>query len=399
MKKPLLSVMALCVAFSLISCGNEKDKPLTEKDPDTWTEADLENALQQAIDAADKSSGTASQETPAPAVSSFDAKQEILNASWESGLIQIDDKLVQLPLTLSDWLALGLDYEVDSGKKSKDYLFTQNEQVSMKLTYNGAQLGSLIFIKETATPETMEAMNPMIEELSILPLFGWPENITIYLPGGMTFGDPYTSIEEKLGSGAEIDANLTYTYGRMKHSQSDILYGIQIIVNKNTQSICGFDIGKSLQADDRKNLTTLSFDNMPNTQTSDTHNVTLLWPSEYKLLSGGLTLQTARRVDSVLNDNGKKYYMSISFSMLAQKYASPYEYLSYGDPVLDVTDENGMNRKVYKADGAYLVNCSTDVHIFKATIKLEDLSDPSADALAALQDLVIEIANSVQFNS
>lgn len=54
--------------------------------------------------------------------------------------------------------------------------------------------------------------------------------------------------------------------------------------------------------------------------------------------------------------------------MLAQKYASPYEYSTYGDSILDTTDENGINRKVYNAGYAYIVVCSTDVHIFKADI-------------------------------
>lgn len=391
MKKLVLSFIVLCMIFSLASCGNDADKPGTKKDPDNWTEKDFEDAL-KAMDSAAKSSGTPVPEATVVPASSLEAKQEIINAAWDSGLVQIDDKLIQLPLRLSEWVDLGLDYEIDYGRKSKDFLFTQNERVVLNLTYNGEDLGSLIFTKETETPETVQQMNPLIEQISIIRK---SENISIYSPGGLTIGDPYASIEEKLGKATEIDGYMSYIYGEPGSSQTDMHYGMKVRVNRNTQTVSAFEIGKSIQESDRKNLSTLSFENVPNIQTSDIHNVTLLWASEYKQIPG--MVRDARRADSVLNDNGKKYYMSLSFSMLAQKYANPYEYTKYGDPILDTTDENGLNRKVYNADYAYIVVCSTDVHIFKATIELKDMSDSSADALAALQDLVIEIANSVQY--
>lgn len=394
MKKLILSVITLCMIFSLISCGNDTDTPKTEKDLDNMTEKDLEDIL-NAMDSADESSDAVNPEGVVPAVDSFEAKQEIIDAAWDSGLVQIDDILVQLPVSLNDWVDLGLDYELDFGKKSKDYLFTQNETVSLQLIYKGEQLSSLVFKKQTETPETVKDINPIIEKINTLRK---PENVTMYFPGGLTFDDPYASIEEKLGKATEVDGNLTHKYGQIESSgssQTDMYYGINVRVNRNSQTLSGFEIGKSIQESDRKNLTTLSFENVPNMQTSDTHNVTLLWAPEYKQVPG--ILKTDRCADSVLNDNGKKYYISLSFSMLAQKYANPYEYISYGDPILDTTDENGMNRRIYNAGYAYIVVCSTDVHIFKATIKLKDMSDASADALTALQDLVIEIANSVQY--
>lgn len=405
MKKLVLSVIALCMIFSLASCGNDADKPGTKKDPDNWTEKDFEDAL-NALDSAAKSSATPVPEATADPALSFEAKQEIIDAAWDSGLVQIDDKLIQLPLRLSEWVDMGMDYEVEFGNKSKDFLFTQNERVALNLTYNGEELGSLIFTKQTETPETVQQMNPLIEQIYKRDQ---SKKITIYFPGGLTFGEPDVSIEEKLGKAAEAAGYTTYAYGQsgavgeymsyqygwFGSTQTDMHYNMEVSVDRNTQTVSGFGIGKSIQESDRKNLSTLSFENVPNIQTSDIHNVTLLWASEYKQIPG--IVRDERCAGSVLNDNGKKYYMSLSFSMLAQKYANPYEYISYGDPILDTTDENGINRKVYNAGYAYIVVCSTDVHIFKATIELKDMSDSSADALAALQDLVIEIANSVQY--
>lgn len=390
MKKSILSVIVLCLVLGFTACGNDTDRPMTEKDLETMTEKELEEAL-LALESAEESANTVEQGTAA-AVGSFEAKQEIIDAAWDSGLVQIDDKLVQLPVHLSEWVDMGLDYEVDYGHKSKDYLFTQNELVRAELMYNGETLGNINLTKKTETPETLADMDPVIE---VITLWGKPETVTMYFPGGLTFGDPYGSIEEKLGKATSVDENLTYMYGRSADSKSDMYYGIRISVDKNTQTISRFEIGRSIQESNREDLTTISFEEVPNGQTSDTHNVSLLWVSAYRQIPG--TISRDRHVDSILDDNGKKYYISLEFSMLAQQYANPYAYLEYGDPILDTTDENGMNRKIYNAGYAYIVVCSTDVHIFQATVSFNALSDPSEDALATLQDLVFDITNSVQF--
>lgn len=390
MKKSILSVIVLCLVLGFTACGNDTDRPMTEKDLETMTEKELEEAL-LALESAEESANTVEQGTAA-AVGSFEAKQEIIDAAWDSGLVQIDDKLVQLPVHLSEWVDMGLDYEVDYGHKSKDYLFTQNELVRAELMYNGETLGNINLTKKTETPETLADMDPVIE---VITLWGKPETVTMYFPGGLTFGDPYGSIEEKLGKATSVDENLTYMYGRSADSKSDMYYGIRISVDKNTQTISRFEIGRSIQESNREDLTTISFEEVPNGQTSDTHNVSLLWVSAYRQIPG--TISRDRHVDSILDDNGKKYYISLEFSMLAQQYANPYSYLEYGDPILDTTDENGINRKIYNAGYAYIVVCSTDVHIFQATVSFNALSDPSEDALATLQDLVFDITNSVQF--
>lgn len=390
MKKFILSVTVLCLVLGFTACGNDTDRPMTEKDLETMTEKELEEAL-LALESAEESANTVEQGTAA-AVGSFEAKQEIIDAAWDSGLVQIDDKLVQLPVHLSEWVDMGLDYEVDYGHKSKDYLFTQNELVRAELMYNGETLGNINLTKKTETPETLADMDPVIE---VITLWGKPETVTMYFPGGLTFGDPYGSIEEKLGKATSVDENLTYMYGRSADSKSDMYYGIRISVDKNTQTISRFEIGRSIQESNREDLTTISFEEVPNGQTSDTHNVSLLWVSAYRQIPG--TISRDRHVDSILDDNGKKYYISLEFSMLAQQYANPYSYLEYGDPILDTTDENGINRKIYNAGYAYIVVCSTDVHIFQATVSFNALSDPSEDALATLQDLVFDITNSVQF--
>ncbi|MDE7225030.1 MAG: hypothetical protein K2O34_14790 [Acetatifactor sp.] len=390
MKKLALLVIVPCMVFGLASCGNA-DKPVTESDLETWTEKEFEDAL-LALDSADGDFDAVNQETAASTAGSFEAKQEIIDAAWDSGLLQIDDKLVQLPIHLSEWINLGLDYDMGHSNQSKDYLFTQGESVALDLVVNGEIVAPINFTKETETPETAADIDPLIEKIHMRIK---PENVTIYLPGGLALGDSYISIEEKLGKPTEVDENLTYKYGQIGSSQTDLYYGISVYVDRNSQTVSRFEIGKSIQANSRESLTTISFENVPNMQTADTLNVSMLWMTEHKQLPG--LIAKDRRVDSVLNDNGKKYYVSLSFNLSGQKYANAYKYVEYGDPILDITDETGMNRKVYNAGYAYIVVCSTDVDIFEATIKIKDLSDSSEGALTALQDLVLEIANSVQY--
>lgn len=147
MKKPYLVVAAVCLLFSLTSCGNDAGKPITEQDLENLTEKELEEAL-LAMESAEQAANAANQEMSVTMGSSFEAKQEILDAAWDSGLVQIDDKLVQLPVHLSEWVDMGLDYEVDFGHKSKDYLFTQNELVRAELTYNGETVGKINLTKK-----------------------------------------------------------------------------------------------------------------------------------------------------------------------------------------------------------------------------------------------------------
>lgn len=387
MKKLFISVVALCMICSFTSCGND------EKESSAQPKQEVNSGSDSDSNSSAASSGGIKLQLTDLTGGPFEAKQEIIDAAWDSGLVQIDDKLIQLPMYLNEWVDLGLDYEVSLGygkDKSKDFLFTQNERVSVSLTYKGEIVGSLSFRKETETPETVKDMNPFIEELSIDSILYKPEKITVYFPGGLTVGDPYTSIEQKLGKAAEIDQFMNYKYG----VDSDIYYGMKVSVDRDNQVISGIEIGKSISACDREGWTTISFENVPNVQTTDIHNVSLLWAPEYKQVPD---MASSRLAYSVLNVNGKKYNVKLNFKILASKYVSEYAYISYGDPILDVTDENGVNRKVYVTDYAYEVVCSTDVHVFEASISCTDLSDPSENALAALQDLVFDIANSVQF--
>ena len=77
MKKLLLSLLTLCLVFSLAACG---DKTVTEADIETWTKEDFEKALEELNDT--EASGTKETENTTTSESkAFEAKQEIIDAA------------------------------------------------------------------------------------------------------------------------------------------------------------------------------------------------------------------------------------------------------------------------------------------------------------------------------
>lgn len=388
MKKLLLSILTLCLAFSLVACG---EKTITEADIETWSDEDFEKALEELDDSEEAIDET--EETTTTEVATPVAKQEIIDAGWDSGLIQINDKLIRFPFSLSDWVALGFDYELVT--KSKDYLFAQNDRDMVRLLVNGEQFCCYSFTKTTEGFETIDAINPIIEETGLLDAA--PKNYSIFFPGGLTFGDPYQNIEEALGKPRELTNTMTYNYGQLGFSKFGLKYGISIGVNRNEQTIGTFQIGKNLNACKMEELTTITFENVPNIQTSDLHNISLSWFSESQEPTELIMLAPQRGARSVFSYNNQTYFAEVVFGFRAQKYASSYDYLSYADPLFDETDENGMRRRLYKTDYDYLVVCSTDTFILEANLNLKNAMDASEDTYAVLQDFAIEFTKSIQY--
>lgn len=393
MKKLLLSLLTLCLVFSLAACG---DKTVTEADIETWDEEDFEKALgklDDSIASDNKETDKEAAEITIPESKTYEAKQEIIDAGWDSGLVQINDTLVQFPLTLSDWVALGFDYDLDN--LSKDYLFAQNDYIRINLLVNGERFCNMVYIKTTEGFETIDAINPLIEDTGLL--VAAPQTFTVFFPGGLTFGDPYQAIEEALGKPLEITDSMVYKYGDLGYSTYSLKYGLNIGVNRNEQTIGNFQIGRSLNPCNIEDLTTITFENVPNIQVSDVHNVSLSWFHDSQEPTDNLFLTDQRGGRSVMISNNQTYFAEFIITLTAQKYASPYAYLEYGDPLFDETDENGMRRRLYKTEYNYIAVCSNDFYILEATLSLKNPTDASEDTYNVLQDFAIEFAKSIQY--
>lgn len=374
MKKLLLSLLTLCLIFSLVACG-EKNEQNTDNGS---TSADSQDSLKEkkAVKNPDEPS------------------QEIIDASWDSGLIQVDGKLVQFPFTLSDWVAMGFDY--DLGELNKDYLYAQNQQGAVRLLVNGEEFITYQFIKTTEGFETIEAMNPLIGGTGLL--FIPPTNFSVFVPGGLTLGDPYQKIEEALGKPREISNTMTYTYGELPLlSNRGFQYGLSFGVDRNVQAISTIQIGKNINACPIESLTNITFENVPNRQTSDTHNVSLSWLPESQEPTDAFSHNAQRGARSAISYNNQTYFAEFIFSLTSQKYAKSNEYSSYGDSLFDETDENGMRRRLYYTGQNYLAVCSNDFFVLEAKLNLKNAMDASEDTYTVLKDFAIDFTKSIQY--
>ncbi len=383
MKKLLLSLLTLCLVFSLAACG-EDGKKTSDKESEKKTERDSDDN-KDSKDDKDSADFLDSLKEKVTEINPDEPSQEIIDASWDSGLIQVDGKLVQFPFTLSDWVAMGFDY--DLGELNKDYLYAQNQRGHVSLLVNGEEFIICSFIKTTEDYETVESINPLVEETGLL--MKAPKNFSVFFPGGLTFGDPYQNIEAALGAPRE-----GYTYGEFSYG---IKYGLSFSINRNEQTINTIQLGKNLKPCPIEDLTTITFENVPNRQTSDMHNVSLSWFPESQEPTDALSLKDQRGGRSVMIYNNQTYFAEFVFSLTSQKYAKSNEYSSYGDPLFDETDENGMHRRLFKAEDNYLVVCSTDAFILKSTLKLKNAMDDSEDTYAVLKDFAIEFTKSIQY--
>ena len=138
MKKFKLLVLGLCLALSLTACGSEEKtlSDYTEEELAELSDEELEELMEAEMerleaeekeakeDKEDKKSGKESKKS----AKSAEPMQEILDAQWYSGLIQIGDTLIELPIQFSELLDMGFEYELyakehEMDERSKDYLF------------------------------------------------------------------------------------------------------------------------------------------------------------------------------------------------------------------------------------------------------------------------------------
>ena len=125
------------------------------------------------------------------------------------------------------------------------------------------------------------------------------------------------------------------------------------------------------------------------------YNISFLWATEYRLTQGITT--SHKEIKSIISDAEQDYVMSITLSVLATKYLNPYEQGKLGDPIYDVTGEDGIRRMMYKANGVYYVYCFIDSYYFYAYIDINNISSVNDDGLDKFKDLAIKILESISF--
>ena len=115
-RKLLFAIAIMCLAFCMTACGDDRsskddvetrDERDDEKDDKKDSEKDSKKDSKESDDEEESKDGFFDTEKEEEAIikedGTYEAKQEIIGATWDSGLIQINDKILQYPFHLSEW--------------------------------------------------------------------------------------------------------------------------------------------------------------------------------------------------------------------------------------------------------------------------------------------------------
>lgn len=312
--------------------------------------------------------------------------QEILTASWSSGMLQVEDKVIQLPVRLSQLMQMGFTYENWSGY-SKDYLISQNSCAYIVLCYNGVQVSMVTVYNHTDMPlVTVEQIDPLITEFNIYSSAG---KLDIYFPGGIKLGDHFTTIQQKLGAAREISPyDLTHRYGT-KIDGSGVDLGVEFGVDKRTQVINSMSVKKEVNVTTLDQMTPIALLNIANEQSDTRHNMAFLFMPEYLEEKDGW-----RTVKSIVQVGTELYGIQFFCDFEMTRYYGG----RLGTPIYQQTDANGITHQVFYTGDQYYVVCIKGDYVFDGTITIKHFAtDSTANVDALFRNTVIQIANSIVF--
>lgn len=403
MKKKLLVIVSVLLLVLLAACGNSESKPKekeksdvkVDKNVDEKQDASEEDEEEEEEDAKkdEKKDNEADSKPVVEGPVVYTAKQEILDAEWHSGMIQINDKLIQLPMSLSELVAMGFDYAVDDGNKKKDYLFASGEVISYNLLLDGEVICYLNLWYTGDKLATLEEINPKVEAIEVLPIFGMPK-LTFFLPGGVTFGDTMQAVEEKLGEPLQMNPNrniFEYLYGRTYKGIDQCEMGVKVVVNRDTQTVTSFKVTRNVVPSKYESFSASTIASVKNLQSDEVHEVQIFFPEEYLYLGNNAT---ETKAETVFEKDGVFYWLKLNFVGTLQRYFSEYELQSAGTLLYEDTDENGVSRYVYDTGVVYYFKAPS---VMKIRVEMEPLSKTDADVNALYQEYLIELGKTVQY--
>ena len=330
----------------------------------------------------------------------YSASQEILEAEWYSGLIQINDKVIELPVSFNELLDMGFDYQIDKGRKNKDYLFAQWETASYDLMLDGKKVFSQSLYYEEEELATLEQINPEIEYISGSE--EETEGIVFFLPGGLTLGDAMAEVEEKLGEADETETQygiLTYTYGvPIKSSYEACEFGVYVEVDRNTQTVSEFRTAKNVAASKLEDFVELDMKNVIEDYTNFT--VQVLFPKEHLVYGNDVSTDYW---SALVEIDGDVFELRLQPSVYTKENFDKFQDSNQRAHVLlyEDTDKNGVVRKVYDGRGEYIfgeIYCFSGSYVLQARVNLTPYSNKDADVAKAFEAYMVDLGKMIDFN-
>ena len=302
-------------------------------------------------------------------------------------MLQVEDKVIQLPVRLSQLMQMGFTYENWSGY-SKDYLISQKSCAYIVLCYNGVQVSAVTVYNYTDMPfATVEQIDPLITEFGITAS---AKKLDIYFPGGIKLGDHFTTIQQKLGAAREISPyDLTHRYGT-KIDGYGVDLGVEFGVDKKTQVINTMSVKKEANVTTLDQMAPIALQNIANSQSNTLHNMAFLYMPEYLEEKGDLL----RTVKSIVQVGTELYGMEFFGGFQLARYYGG----QLGTPIYQQTDANGIIHQVFYTGDGYDVVCIKGDYVFDGTITIKHFAtDSTANVDVLFRNTVIQIANSIVF--
>lgn len=198
MKKKLLLILTLCMAFSLTACKTEKIEEQKEE--------------------------TTSYKT-------YAAKDEIINSQIKDGKVQILDNIITFPIKYSDFISqtnLSVNKAFSSDFDSS-YVLKEGEEKKVYLTSNDTDVLVVTIKNDTQSLKMAMECNIVSIQLSKTTSKEINESLKniVYMPYGITYDKNFTDYKNKLkkidNKEKQYDTNMTINYTQDNYSLA-VLY-------------------------------------------------------------------------------------------------------------------------------------------------------------------------------
>ena len=284
-----IAAMGLLLITALAACGKDTEKNYSEEDLSQMSDKEIEASVEQPVenleeeDANSDSSDIQSTESTQEII---EPTQEIIDSEWYSGKIQIEDIVIQLPVSVSELSELGFEYKL-SDDKSDDYLFDETQTIPLSFYLDGTEVFSATLTNDL---EGFHTVSEILAETdlkinSVSDQSFYTDNV--YYAGGLKIGDSLSLVEERLGTPYDLassDSVITYNYGV---NDPNYLQCCMIVsVNRDTQQIASITTNIDVLPTvlDCNTFTTLSIDELIDIDNSvHNYSVNLMPGSFYSL--------------------------------------------------------------------------------------------------------------------
>ena len=390
MKKLKAIVVSLCLVLALGACG-KSEETYTAEELANMSEKELAEIMEQQEkeDESDKKNKPGKADEPS---------QEIIDAEWYSGKVQIDGVVYDLPLTISELDDLGFEYypvqmndQYEWERINDDYLFGEAEYIQVKYLLDDKQIFSSHIINPL---EGFHTFADIINELgsAIIGVGSYselPDELIHYYPGGLQIGDSLSLIEERLGTPSQtdsMDSVMVYQYGEGNTCSTTIN------VDRETQQIISISTGAVLDPSElsMESLETITFENFICPGDDSVHNFSMkMFPgASYEAgdFGGG-----KYRASFILNEQVYSFTMYVG--------VSTYLTDSYTTYILSETDDAGVTRTL---DNMYQYTVSMNGYHMTGSIIVENVSNPDANYAYGNEEFtnaIYEIIRSIQLDN